>query len=96
MLSNLSAVSTTETQARKVRRAPIRVGTIVTWRHRGGKASGKILRIVRKGRLKLPNSNFSLNANPDEPVALIGLLKEGDLTSVRVVHRLRSLKRKAK
>jgi hypothetical protein len=70
----------------------LRVGSIVSWKHRGGSASGKIVKIVKDGKLKIPNSSLSLNATPEEPVALIRLLKEGELTKTLVGHKIKSLK----
>jgi len=77
-----------------VKKQSLRIGSIVIWRHRGGRATGKIVKIVKKGKLKIPNSRFSLNAELDEPVALIRLIKDNELTSIFVGHRLSSLKRK--
>jgi len=77
-----------------VKKQSLRIGSIVIWRHRGGRATGKIIKIVKKGRLTIPNSRFSLNADLDEPVALIRLIKDDELTSILVGHRLSSLKRK--
>lgn len=70
----------------------LRVGSLVTWKHRGGKASGKITKIAKSGKLKIPNSTLTLNASAEEPAALIRLIKEGELTKVVVAHKLLSLK----
>jgi len=77
-----------------VKKQSLRIGSIVIWRHRGGRATGKIIKIIKKGKLKIPNSRFSFNASLDEPVALIRLIKDDELTSILVGHRLNSLKRK--
>jgi len=77
-----------------MRKQSLRIGSIVTWHHRGGRATGKIVKIVKKGKLKIPKSRFSLKAELDNPVALIRLIKDDELTSISVGHRLSSLKRK--
>jgi hypothetical protein len=57
-----------------------RVGSIVTWNHRGGRASGKIIKITRGGKLKVPKSSLTLNTSADNPAALIRLIKDNKLT----------------
>lgn len=69
----------------------LRAGSLVTWSHRGGSAHGKIVKIVRSGKLKIPNSSLALNASADEPAALIQLLKNGELTTIMVGHKLSAL-----
>jgi hypothetical protein len=73
--------------------ANLRVGSLVTWSHRGGSASGKIVKIARTGKLKIPNSSLELKASADEPAALIQLIKEGKLTKVMVGHKISTLAR---
>lgn len=69
----------------------LRAGSLVTWNHRGGSATGKIVKIVRTGKLKVPNSTLALNASAEEPAALIQLIKDGQLTKVMVGHKLSTL-----
>lgn len=69
----------------------LRVGSIVTWSHRGGSATGKIVKIVRSGKLKIPNSSLALTASADEPAALLRLIKNDELTKVMVGHKLSTL-----
>lgn len=69
----------------------LRVGSLVTWSHRGGSAQGKIIKIVRSGKLKIPNSSLQLSASADEPAALIQLIKDGKPTTIKVGHKLSSL-----
>lgn len=68
-----------------------RVGSVVTWNHRGGSATGKIVKVVRTGKLKIPNSSIALTASAEEPVALIQLIKNGELTKIMVGHKLAAL-----
>ncbi len=69
----------------------LRVGSIVTWSHRGGSATGKIVKIVKSGKLKIPNSSLALTASADEPAALIRLIKNDEPTKVMVGHKLSTL-----
>jgi hypothetical protein len=69
----------------------LRVGSIVTWSHRGGSATGKIVKIVRSGKLKIPNSSLALTASADEPAVLLRLIKNDELTKVMVGHKLSTL-----
>ncbi len=69
-----------------------RAGSIVTWNHRGGRASGKIIKITRGGQLKVPKSSLTLNTSADDPAALIRLIKDNKLTTIVVGHKLSSLK----
>lgn len=69
----------------------LRTGSLVTWSHRGGSATGKIVKIVRVGKLKIPNSTLELKASAEEPAALIQLIKDGQLTKIMVGHKLSTL-----
>jgi hypothetical protein len=69
----------------------LKVGSIVTWSHRGGSATGKIVRIVTSGKLKIPNSSLALTASADEPAVLIRLIRKNELTKVLVGHKLSTL-----
>lgn len=72
-------------------RSVLRAGSLVTWNHRGGSATGKIVKIVRTGKLKVPNSSLTLSATAEEPAALIQLIKGGVLTKIMVGHKLSTL-----
>ena len=49
----------------------VNVGDYVSWDSAGGRARGRITRIVREGRLPVPDTDFVLNADEDNPAALI-------------------------
>jgi hypothetical protein len=70
----------------------LRVGSVVTWNHRGGSATGKIVKVVRTGKLAVPNSSLALIASAEEPAALIQLIKNGELTKIMVGHKLSALR----
>ena len=77
-------------------RQSLRRGSIVTWHHRGGRATGKIIKIIKKGKLKIPNSTVTLQAEYDRPIALLRLIKNDQVTNIFVGHRISALKRKIK
>jgi hypothetical protein len=70
----------------------IGVGSMVSWNSSGGRATGKIKRIIRSGTYNVPNSDFTLNASEDDPVAVITLYRDGKPTDVTVGHKLKTLR----
>jgi hypothetical protein len=71
-------------------------GDMVSWNSSGGRATGKIERIVREGSLDVPNSSFTINAEPDDPAVLIRVYRNDRPTSVMVGHKMSSLNTVAK
>ncbi len=73
----------------------LRVGDFVRWRASGGTAQGKIDRIERDGSINVPDSEFTINGDEDDPAALITVYREGDdgweATDVQVGHRFSTL-----
>jgi len=71
------------------------VGDFVQWRSSGGQAKGKIDRIERDGSINVPDSEFTINGDEDDPAALITVYREGDEgweeTDVQVGHRFSAL-----
>jgi hypothetical protein len=67
------------------------VGSMVSWNSSGGKAEGKITRIVRNGKINVPNSSFTITGTPEDPAALIRLYKDGKPTDTYVGHKLSTL-----
>ena len=68
------------------------VGSMVSWNSSGGRATGKIRRIIRSGTYNVPNSDFTLNASEDDPVAVITLYRDGKPTDITVGHKLKTLR----
>jgi|688.fasta_scaffold00107_36 hypothetical protein len=68
------------------------VGSMVSWNSSGGRATGKIRRIIRSGTYNVPNSDFALNASEDDPVAVITLYRDGKPTDITVGHKLKTLR----
>tara|TARA_Y100000361_G_scaffold32754_1_gene27458 strand:+ start:1849 stop:4236 length:2388 start_codon:yes stop_codon:yes gene_type:complete len=73
----------------------LRVGDFVRWNASGGTAQGKIDRIERDGSINVPDSEFTINGDEDDPAALITVYRESDdgweATDVQVGHRFSTL-----
>jgi len=71
------------------------VGDFVRWDSSGGTAEGRIDRIERDGTINVPNSDFTVNGDEDDPAALITVYRETDegneATDVKVAHRFSTL-----
>lgn len=68
-----------------------KVGDMVTWNSSGGKATGKVTRIVRDGSMSVPNTSFTLNGTEDNPAVMIKLYRDGEPTDVMVGHKAGTL-----
>lgn len=75
----------------------LELGDFVEWDSSGGMARGQIEHIMREGTLGIPDSEFSIEATPDDPAALIRiwhLSSDGDYwepEDVLVGHRFSTL-----
>ena len=73
----------------------LEIGDFVRWNSSGGIARGRIEHIMTEGVLGIPDSDFSLNATPDNPAALIRIWRESadgwEETEVLVGHRFETL-----
>lgn len=54
----------------------LKEGDFVSWNSSGGTARGRIEYIMREGVLGIPDSDFSVNATPEDPAALIRIYRE--------------------
>jgi hypothetical protein len=70
----------------------VTVGSMVSWNSSGGRASGKVTRIIRSGTYNVPGTEVSLNASEDDPVAVIRLYRDGEPTNVTVAHKTKTLR----
>ncbi len=77
----------------KAEASDLKVGDMVSWDNSGGRASGKITRIVRSGKLAVPKTEFTLNATEDNPASLIRLYRNNEPTDTIVGHRFASLRK---
>jgi HK97 family phage major capsid protein/HK97 family phage prohead protease len=70
-------------------------GDFVQWDSSGGTAKGKIESIERDGSINVPNSEFTINATPEDPAALIRIYSKGDdgweATETLVGHKFSTL-----
>ena len=71
----------------------LKVGDMVSWDSSGGRAKGKITRIVRSGKLSVPKTSFTLNATEDNPACLIKVYRGDEPTDTIVGHRFRTLRK---
>lgn len=69
----------------------VRVGQMVSWNSSGGTARGKVVRVVRSGSLNVPNSDFTLTAEEDNPAVLIRIYRDGKPTDTLVGHKMKTL-----
>lgn len=83
--------------AEEGRAAPdaLSVGDSVSWNSSGGRATGKVVRIQRDGRISVPDSDFTITGTEDDPAALIRVYQETDegwvATDVLVGHKFSTL-----
>jgi HK97 family phage prohead protease len=83
--------------AEEGRAAPdaLSIGDSVSWNSSGGRATGKVVRIERDGRINVPDSDFTITGTEDDPAALIRVYQETDegwvATDVLVGHKFSTL-----
>lgn len=73
----------------------LKVGNYVRWKSSGGTAQGQISRIVRDGKIKVPNSSFTITGTEEDPAALITVWKKNAdgwaATDTKVGHKFSTL-----
>jgi HK97 family phage prohead protease len=73
----------------------LNVGDFVSWNSSGGRARGRIERIVNDGTINVPDSSFSITGTADDPAALIRIYsRDGngwDETDTLVGHKFSTL-----
>jgi len=67
------------------------VGDFVSWNSSGGRARGKITKIVRDGKIDVPNSAFTITGTEDDPAVLIQVYRGGEASDVYAGHRASAL-----
>jgi len=70
------------------------VGSMVSWNSSGGRAEGKITRIIRDGKYNVPGTDVTVTGTPEEPAAVIRLYRDGKPTDTIVAHKLKTLRAK--
>lgn len=75
----------------------IREGSFVSWNSSGGRARGRVEYVMTEGVLGVPESDFSINAEPDDPAVLIRIWRPGPdgwrETETLVGHKMSTLTR---
>jgi len=73
----------------------LNIGDYVSWNTSGGRARGRITRIVRDGSINVPNSDFTIQGTEDDPAALIRLYRPRgngyEATATLVGHKFSTL-----
>jgi hypothetical protein len=69
----------------------LKTGDFVSWNSSGGRARGKIERIAKSGSINVPDSDFTINGEEDDPAALIRLYRDGSRTDTLVGHKFSTL-----
>lgn len=74
----------------------VRVGQMVSWNSSGGRATGKVIRIIRNGKYNVPDSDFTITGTPDDPAVAIRVYRDGEPTDRIVGHKMGTLRRVGK
>jgi HK97 family phage major capsid protein/HK97 family phage prohead protease len=83
-----------EVEAQEEQRAEpdaLKVGDMVSWNSSGGRARGKIVKVVRDGEIDVPDSEFVIKGTEDDPAALIRLYRDSEPTDTEVGHKFSTL-----
>ena len=72
----------------------VRVGQMVSWNSSGGRAEGKVLRVINNGSYNVPGSSLTIKGTPDDPAAAIRVYRNGEPTDTIVGHKVKSLSAK--
>jgi hypothetical protein len=69
----------------------VRVGQMVSWNSSGGRAEGKVIRVIRNGKYNVPDSSFEITGTPDDPAVAIRVYRDGEPTDRIVGHKMKTL-----
>jgi hypothetical protein len=70
----------------------IGVGSMVSWNSSGGRAQGKITRIIRNGSYDVPGTSVTVTGTSEDPAAVIRLYRDGEPTDTIVAHKIKTLR----
>jgi hypothetical protein len=70
----------------------VRVGQMVSWNSSGGRASGKVKRIISDGSYNVPGTDVTISGTAEDPAVVISLYRDGKETDTVVAHRRSSLR----
>ena len=93
LISNNEEELMTSMEQEQERAAPdaLKTGDFVSWNSSGGRAEGRIDRIVRDGSIDVPDSSFTITGTEDDPAALITLYRDKEATDRKVGHKFSTL-----
>jgi vesicle coat complex subunit len=93
-IMNLTGTAKRLVQVAVEKAVSVQTGDMVSWNSSGGRAEGKVSRIIRSGKINVPDSSFSIEGTEDDPAALIVLYRDGKPTDTKVGHKVSTLKKK--
>jgi hypothetical protein len=70
----------------------VSVGQMVSWNSSGGRASGKVRRVITSGSYDVPGTDVTVSGTKEDPAAVITLYRNGEATDTTVAHRVSSLR----
>jgi len=71
----------------------VREGDMVSWNSSGGRARGKVIHVMDYGTLDVPETNFKIKGEKDDPAVLIQLYRDGKPTDTQVGHKASTLRK---
>ena len=90
-MNDMNSMSNEDAPDQVYKAESVSVGAMVSWNSSGGRAEGKVKRVLRSGSYKVPNSNFTITGTMDNPAVVIDLYVDGKPTGRMVGHRMRTL-----
>jgi len=75
-----------------VKAESVRVGQMVSWNSSGGRARGKVKRIIRSGSYDVPGTDVTINGTEEDPAVVITLYRDDEATDTTVAHRMSTLR----
>ena len=69
-------------------------GSMVSWNSSGGRAEGKITRVITDGTYKVPGTSVTVSGTKEDPAAVIRLYRDGKPTDTIVAHKIKTLRAK--
>lgn len=69
----------------------VRVGQMVSWNSSGGRARGKVKRVIRNGSYNVPGTDVTIDGTEENPAVVITLYRDGKATDTTVAHRMATL-----
>lgn len=96
-LKNWGYNPSTSKVEKALEKAEVKIGDMVEWNSSGGKARGKVTRIIRNGKVSIPDSSFEITGDSENPALLIRIYREQDgemkPTNRIVGHKMKTVRR---